>query len=212
MGARRPPAQLLRLRSRSARRRRRARRRPQRAVRGRLRHASHAALPRLASPRSSSAQGADDSRTRASCSPRRTRAKSSASPACCRSTGVPYRLGSRNEAAGQRHGLLRVQLSRRRPAHARHRQDAAIADWRADARSRPDATARQIVLFGAQDLTDDADVARAPGPPRQVQDRRLHLRLPRSRRRRLRRPRRTRHRPLLRPARHRRERRSLRSS
>ncbi len=78
---------------------------------------------------------------------------------------VPYRLGSRTLGAWQRDCLFGVQLSRRGPADAGHRHVRAIAngvqvlDLR-DADGR--ATARQIVLFGAQDLVDDADVQARP--------------------------------------------------
>ena len=58
--------------------------------------------------------------------------------------------------------------------------------------SFPDAN---LIIFGANDISDDADITARP-EPKQIQDRRFRLRLPRPHHRRLRRPRRARHRAI----------------
>ena len=100
---------------------------------------------------------------------------------------VPYRLGSRVpktgsdmmlEEASYMAGDLRVPVIVRSPI--------ASGVMFAEA---------NLIVFGANDLSDEADVAARPNPEK-IEDRRLRLRLPRSRRRRLRSPRRAWHRPV----------------
>ena len=116
---------------------------------------------------------------------------------------VPYRLGSRTQAPGSETvysessylaGDLRTPVIVRAPiANGVQVLDLRDADGRA--------TARQVVIFGAKDLVDDADVQARPVHAQQVEDVCVRLGLSRSRRRRLRGPRGTRHRALLRAAR-----------
>jgi transcription-repair coupling factor (superfamily II helicase) len=69
---------------------------------------------------------------------------------------IPYRLGSRNPPPARR--CWTKQLSGRRPARAGHCAHAACAGV-----SFLDSN---LILFGANDLSDDADVAARPEPKR----------------------------------------------
>ena len=106
------------------------------------------------------------SKTRACSSPRRTRAKWNASPACCRSINsrtasarARWRRGARPSTASRATlaGDLRTPvIVKTAIANGVQVLDLRDADGRA--------TARQIVLFGANDLIDDADVQARPIP------------------------------------------------
>ena len=147
-------------RSRPARRRRRPRRGRNAPCEIDFATAAHAALPRLHPRAHRAAQVAHARRRHASSSPPPTRAKSSASPACCSEYSVPYRLGSRIQHTGSETvydessylaGDLRTPII----------VNTAIAAGVQLLRAR-----RQLIVFGANDLSDEADVAARPVPTR----------------------------------------------
>ena len=72
---------------------------------------------------------------------------------------IPYRLGSRAIARQQRNHAGRSQLPGRRSARAGHRAHARSAAGV----SFPDAN---LIVFGANDLSDEADIAARPEPKR----------------------------------------------
>ena len=189
------------LRPRPARRRRRPRLRQLRALGNRVPHPPHRTLPRLHTRddrRSSVAHQAGSPRP-----PHRTQPGRSRTPRLA-PAGVSSPLPPRLPQHGRRlrNHLLRELLPRRQHQHARHRPHP-------HRQRRPGAGPRKSQRPPDRRLRRQRPLRRSrhPGAPRhpQIQNRRLHLRLPRPRRRRLRRPRRTRHRPLRRPARPRRE-------
>ena len=116
---------------------------------------------------------------------------------------VPYRLGSRTQAPGSttvysESSYLAGDLRTPVIVKAAIANGVQVLDLR-DADGR--ATARQLILLGANDLVDDADVQARPGQPQQVKDRGLCIGFPRPRCWRLRGPCRAWNRPLLWPAR-----------
>ena len=101
--------------------------------------------------------------------------------------GVSFRLGSRTPRPGETYIDDAAYLS------GEEVSTTIVKAFVPEGVAVPDA---RLAIFGARDLFDESGDLRSASGPRQIEDLRLHLRLPRSRRWRLRRSRRARHRPV----------------